>query len=140
MKYSLFFGIIFWVFQSQAQSYHGTWLAYETDGTKKSHLDFYKVNGKLYAKLVYYYPNKKRGENPVCSKCEGERKNQPIIGMQLTSGLVWNGAEWDGKMLDPETGKWYKIKIWIDKDNHQKMYVRGYLGVFFETREMFLVK
>ena len=68
------------------------------------------------------------GEHPVCSKCDGERKNQPIVGMTIMWGVskdddVWGG----GKILDPKNGKVYKVKLSL-KDGGQKLDVHGYIG------------
>ena len=37
---------------------------------------------------------------------------------------VWDG----GKILDPKTGKVYKVKLSMLKDGGQKLNVRGYIG------------
>jgi hypothetical protein len=39
--------------------------------------------------------------NPKCEKCEGERHNQPIIGMTILWGLTKQGDEYEGgEILD----------------------------------------
>lgn len=65
----------------------------------------------------------------VCDKCTDERKNQPIIGMQIVNGLKKNGDKYDGgKILDPENGKIYKCKMTLNKAGDE-IEVRGYIGI-----------
>lgn len=54
--------------------------------------------------------------------------------MIFITGLVKSGNSWtgDNAMLYPKTGKEYTAKIWLESDN--KLAVRGYLGIFYETR------
>ena len=52
-----------------------------------------------------------RGPNPVCDKCSGTRRNQPITGMTILWDLKPDGSEWSGgTILDPANGKTYKSK------------------------------
>ncbi len=53
------------------------------------------------------------GKPKVCDKCTDARKDQPIIGMTILSGLRKTGDnEWSGgEILDPENGKVYKSKM-----------------------------
>ena len=68
------------------------------------------------------------GEVALCKKCDGERKDKPIEGMNIMWGVhqdddVWSG----GHILDPKTGKVYKVKLSM-LDGGQKLNVRGYIG------------
>jgi uncharacterized protein (DUF2147 family) len=120
----------------------GKWLSYESDGKqKKSVLELYKNNNKLYMKVLFFYPRKGKSENPICHACDGDKKNKPIVGMQLCTGLSWDGSVWgEGKVMDMETGKWYEVKIWLDPDNEDVAFIRGYLGVFYQTHKMYRYK
>jgi uncharacterized protein (DUF2147 family) len=74
---------------------------------------------------------RKPGEdpNPKCDKCEGAKKDQPITGMQILSGLKPDGDEWSGgEILDPNNGKVYKAKARL-ADGGKKLEVRGFIGV-----------
>jgi len=129
--FSLFFGgTIF------AQSAVGKWTTIDDKtNTKKSTVEIYKYEGKLYGKVIYLYPRKGRPEHPVCDKCTDDRKGKPIVGMQIIRGLKWDGEEWEGGTIcDPEIGKVYRTKIWVDPNNPNKLQVRGYLGPFFRTQ------
>jgi uncharacterized protein (DUF2147 family) len=64
----------------------------------------------------------------VCSKCPGDRKDKPIMGMDILRGLHADGDEWTGgEILDPDTGKTYKAKIRLE-DGGKKLILRGYIG------------
>lgn len=64
----------------------------------------------------------------VCSKCTDERKDQPLIGMTIASGLKKNGEQYDGgTILDPDNGKVYKCKMTLNKTG-DVLEVRGYIG------------
>ena len=120
----------------KAQSCVGTWITIDDEtGKKKSKLELYKKDGKLYGKIVYLYPREGREENPKCKKCTDDRKNQPLMGLQIVRGLEWDGGEWeDGTICDPENGKVYTCAMWLDSDNKDRLNVRGYMGPFFRTQ------
>lgn len=122
---------------STNQSCVGKWTTYDEEtGKKKSTVELYKIDGKLYGKILYLYPKEGREDNPVCKKCTDDRKGKHIVGMQIARGLVWNGSEWeDGKILDPENGKIYTVSMWLDSENPNKLNVRGYIGIFFRTQK-----
>jgi uncharacterized protein (DUF2147 family) len=67
--------------------------------------------------------------NPVCDKCEDARKDQPIIGMTILTGMKHDGQGYSGgHILDPGNGKVYKARMKL-ANNGQKLEVRGYIGV-----------
>ena len=129
-------------FQSMGQSCIGKWTTIDDEtGKKKSPVELYKSDGKLYGKITYLYPREGREANPTCKKCTDDRKGQPLVGLQIVRGLKWDGSVWeDGTIVDPENGKVYTLKIWIDADNHDKLNVRGYIGPFFRTQTWTKVK
>lgn len=68
----------------------------------------------------------------LCTACDGEKRNQPILGMTVMTQLAQNQShpdQWtDGKILDPKTGKLYHCNVRLS-DNGQKLNVRGYIGM-----------
>lgn len=82
-------------------------------------------SGKLVKSLV---PDE--GPPKVCDKCTDSRKDKPIIGMTLLTGLHKTGDnEWTGgEILDPESGKLYKCKMSLGDDG-KKLNVRGFIGI-----------
>lgn len=120
-----------------SQSCVGKWTTIDDEtNKKKSTVELYKVDGKLYGKITYLYPKEGREANPVCKKCTDDRKGKPIVGMNIVRGLKWNGSEWtNSTILDPENGKTYTVSIWIDPDNPNQLNVRGYIGIFYRTQK-----
>ena len=54
------------------------------------------------------------------------------MGLQIIDGLIPKKNQWkDGEILDPNNGKTYDCKIWLED---KKLQVRGYIGFFFRTQ------
>jgi uncharacterized protein (DUF2147 family) len=116
-----------------AQSVIGSWKTIDDEtNQEKSIIRIFKAtDGKIYGKVEKLLDTS-NGENPVCKQCPDSRKNQPIIGMILIKELEQVGNEWkNGKILDPEKGKEYSCKLWIEDG---KLQVRGYWGMFYRTQ------
>ena len=124
------------VIYSQAQSCVGKWITIDDEtGKKKSIVELYKKDEKLYGKITFLYPREGREANPKCKKCTDDRKDQPLVGLQIVRGMKWDGGEWDsGTILDPENGKLYDVKIWLDEENSNRLNVRGYIGPIYRTQ------
>jgi uncharacterized protein (DUF2147 family) len=138
MKYLVVFLLSFIFFGLSAQkTCVGKWITIDDEtGKKKSIVQLYKYESKLYGKITYLYPRAGREENPKCTKCSGDRKNKPLVGLQIVRGCTWNGSEWEGgTIVDPENGKVYDVKFWLDSDNSNLLNVRGYIGIFFRTQQ-----
>ncbi len=108
------------------QTIFGKWENRDEETNKiDSVIEVYEKEGKAYAKIIEI-TDKKRQE-ALCDKCKGKRKNNPILGMNILTGLKKDGDEWSGgKILDPKNGKEYKC--YIKLDNHNKLKIRGYIG------------
>ena len=111
------------------QSPVGTWTTID-DKTQqpKSIVEIYETrNGSLAGKVVEVLQSD-QGENPVCLKCEGERKDQPIEGMVILWGVQQRGDTWEGgKILDPASGKVYSVRM-RPTEGGTRMEVRGFMG------------
>ena len=70
------------------------------------------------------------GEENACTKCEGPYKNKSLKGLTIVHGLKnAGGTSYDGgSILDPQTGKTYKLKGNIAAGG-KKLELRGYIGV-----------
>ncbi|HKA34256.1 MAG TPA: DUF2147 domain-containing protein [Candidatus Binatia bacterium] len=67
--------------------------------------------------------------NPKCVYCEGERKNQPVVGLNFMWGLTKQGDEYEGgEILDPRSGKIYRARMKLE-DGGKKLNVRGFIGI-----------
>ena len=125
-----------------AQSSVGKWVTIDDKtNKKKSIVELYKDGDKLFGKIIYLYPREGREPNAKCKVCKDDRKDQPLVGLQIVRDLTWNGGAWEGgTIVDPETGKVYTLKMWVDSKNPDKLNVRGYIGPFFRTQTWVKVK
>ncbi|MFN0216625.1 MAG: DUF2147 domain-containing protein [Saprospiraceae bacterium] len=139
MKQSLPFLLSFFVLGIlQAQSITGSWKTIDDETNEaKSHLELFVAEGKLYGKVSKLL---KSSPDKLCSKCPGERKNQPILGMIVLVEMKEKEGLWQsGSILDPEKGKWYKCKIWFKKGDPNTLLVRGFIGPFYRTQYWYRV-
>jgi uncharacterized protein (DUF2147 family) len=132
----LTFCIVFLALSGMAQSCVGKWITIDDEtGKQKSIVELYKQNDKLYGKITYLFPREGRGPNPKCTKCTDDRKDEPLVGLQIVRNLKWDGSTWNsGTIVDPENGKIYDVKMWLDEENKDRLNVRGYIGPFFRTQ------
>ncbi|AEI65656.1 DUF2147 domain-containing protein [Corallococcus macrosporus] len=119
----------------------GRWTTIDDETKKpKSVIAIYEENGKLYGKIEKLFREPKEEQNPLCDKCEGALKNQPIIGMTILRDLKKDDDEWSGgSILDPANGKTYKCKIAVE-DGGKKLKVRGYIGMALLGRTQYWVR
>jgi uncharacterized protein (DUF2147 family) len=86
------------------------------------------VNGQYEGKVEKIFPKPGEETNPKCEKCDGLRRNQPVIGMTILWGLTKQGNEYQGgEILDPEDGKVYRARMRF-LDSGKKLDVRGFIG------------
>jgi len=112
----------------------GQWKTID-DSTHKARsiVEIYIIKNKLYGKIIEIFPQQGKTTTPICEKCRGALKNQPIVGLQIINGLSLKDGKWQsGEILDPNNGKNYSCKIWLESG---KLKVRGYIGFFFRTQE-----
>lgn len=120
-----------WVGSVQAQSIAGRWTTIDDNtGKPRSVVEIIERGGHLYGSIVDLHDRSK--VEKVCDKCPDDRKGRRLIGLEIIRDMVRNGDEWeDGTILDPETGKVYDCKLWVE-DGQLK--VRGYVAFFFRTQ------
>lgn len=123
-----------------AQSVVGKWKSIDDEtGEAKSIVEIYEDSGKIYGKIVdILNPDRK---DALCEKCEGDEKNKPILGLKIIKDLKKKGNEYKGgTIFDPQKGKEYKCKIWVDEDDTNKLNVRGYIAFLYRTQNWYRVK
>ena len=101
----------------------------------KSQVKVVEVDGLVSGKIEKLL-RKDVKQDAVCIECSDERKDQPILGLEIIRGAkkaegkdVWEG----GKILDPENGKTYTLRM-TPTDGGQKLDVRGSFGPFGRTQ------
>ena len=119
------------LFSAQAsESPLGLWRTIDDKtGKEKSLVRIVESNGELRASIEKLFREPHEEPNPNCDKCPGERKNKPVLGMMIMTGLKKAGSEFEGgEILDPANGKIYRVKMWT-AEGGKKLNVRGFIGV-----------
>lgn len=121
----------------------GKWKTIDDETNKaKSIVEIYKQDGKLYGKILKLFKEPSEDQDPLCTNCEGALHNKRIIGMQIINGLEYDDGEWykDEGILDPNNGKVYDCKLWVDSDDPDILHVRGYILFVYRTQTWHRVK
>lgn len=132
---SLFLFISFFILSASAQrtSPIGKWKTVDDNtGKVKSTVEIYEEGGKLFGKVLELFDPEK--PDPVCEECEEDdpRYMKPIVGMKLIRNMVKEDDKWEGgDITDPENGKVYRCKIWVEEG---KLQVRGYIAFLYRTQ------
>ncbi|MGS2763263.1 DUF2147 domain-containing protein [Sinomicrobium sp. M5D2P9] len=123
-----------------AQDILGKWKTIDDEtGKEKSVVEIYEQGGKIYGKVVEILNKEKL--DAKCDKCKGDKKDQPILGMVIIDGLKKDGSEYSGgSILDPNKGKEYRCKLWVDESDPDMLNVRGYVAFFYRTQNWFRVQ
>lgn len=118
---------------AQEKSPVGLWKTIDDHSGKPKSLIRISVAGGEYSgriEKLFREPNEE--QNPKCDKCEDARKDQPIIGMTILTGMQQDKQDSNGygggQILDPADGKIYRSKMALTDDG-KKLNVRGYIGV-----------
>lgn len=89
-------------------------------------------DGKAWSGRIMKSLDPRDDPKAICNKCPDSRKDQPILGMTILTGLtpsVTDNRLWEGgEILDPDSGSVYKAKMRLSNDG-QVLEVRGFLGV-----------
>jgi uncharacterized protein (DUF2147 family) len=105
----------------------------EKTGKVVSQVELYDQGGKLFGKITgLTEPKNAQGKPKICTKCQGDDKDKPIVGLVILKDLSASGDRYKGgTIMDPEDGKIYKAEVWPEDGN---LKVRGYLGIFYRTQ------
>jgi len=123
---------------ASAQTPIGKWKTIDDNtGIAKSIIEINEVNGLFTATIIELLEEEFKGQNPLCEPCKGNKKNTPVIGLEIMWDMKKTGENsWsDGKILDPENGKTYGCKLSLEGSN--KLKVRGFLGFAVLGRNQF---
>lgn len=136
MKYIVLL-IVCSVFQINAQeaTVFGTWKTVDdVTGETKSTLEIFEKEGKVFGKIIAI--TDVNHQNDLCDLCKGEEKDTPLIGLTIIKNLKKTGSRYaGGTIFDPENGKEYRAKIWVDEEDSSRLNVRGYVAFFFRTQQ-----
>ena len=88
-----------------------------------------EVDGEYIGTVVAVFSPPAPDPHPLCNLCEGDLKDQPVVGMIILSGVRRSGDSYStGRILDPDEGQVYKCRIAL-LDEGRKLEVRGFIGI-----------
>jgi uncharacterized protein (DUF2147 family) len=107
----------------------GKWKTIDDESHKpKSIVEITKVGDSYEGKIIQLFKAAGEDQNPKCDKCQGELQGTPIIGLNILQGLKQRKSDWgDGKILDPNNGKLYDVKMELIEGG-TRLKVRGFIG------------
>ena len=98
-------------------------------GKEKSLVRIVEVSGEYRGTIEKLFREPGEDPNPNCEKCPGDKKNKPVIGMTILTDLKKDKDQWSGgEILDPQNGKIYKCKAWLENKGRE-LHVRGFIGM-----------
>ena len=124
-KMILSMGLALFSLVGYSQTIIGKWLTEAGDAK----VEIYEANGKVNGKIVWL---EKGPDTKDTHNTDEKMRSRKLMGVNILSGLTKKSEKWEGgRIYNPKNGKTYKCSIWLDGD---KLKVRGYLGVFYETQ------
>jgi uncharacterized protein (DUF2147 family) len=116
-----------------AQDIAGRWTTIDDESGKPRSVVEITVNGdKATGRIIRLFRSPNEEQDPSCTKCTDDRKGRKVIGLEIIRAMEKDGDEWeDGTILDPENGKIYDCKLWVENG---ELKVRGYVAFFFRTQ------
>jgi len=98
-------------------------------GKPKALIRITESNGMLQGQIEKLFRAPNEDQSPKCDKCTDARKDKPVVGMVILTGLKKDGDQYSGgEILDPNNGKVYKSKLELT-DGGKKLKMRGYIGM-----------
>ena len=107
----------------------GVWEQVDDNGKVGGWFFIFERDGVFEGRIVKMFPRPGEKPNPICTKCPGDQKNQPTLGLTLIKGMQRKGRSYEnGTILDPRDGSVYSARMELSPDG-QKLMVRGFLGI-----------
>lgn len=110
----------------------GTWKTIDDATKKEKSIVRITESGGVLTGRIEKLLDPATSADAVCDKCSDDRKDKPIVGLTIITGVKKsdNAADiWDGgHILDPNDGKTYKVRL-SPVDGGRKLEVRGYIGM-----------
>ena len=107
----------------------GVWKQVDEQGKVGALVTISEEGGVYVGRLSKLFLDPGDDPNPICTKCPGDRLNQPVLGLIFIEGMKQSELDYeDGTILDPETGDIYHAKMRLSPDGTE-LNVRGYVGL-----------
>jgi len=103
----------------------GLWRSFDDHtGQARGVIRIYEVDGVLHGRVEQVLVPADRGR--ICTKCTDDRRDQPVLGMEIFRDLRPDGDGWAGHILDPQTGSLYTCTAHLG-ENGREFILRGYI-------------
>jgi hypothetical protein len=107
----------------------GLWEQSDGRGRVQAWFNFFEKNGLYFGAIAKAFPAPDEESEEVCTKCRGDQKDAPMIGLVIVNGMQRKGLSYqNGTILDPRDGSVYRALMELSPDG-QKLTVRGFLGI-----------
>jgi uncharacterized protein (DUF2147 family) len=112
----------------------------DATGKIESVVVIWQEHGKLFGKIDRLVDPDPSDPDPRCSKCQGDLKDRPLVGLRILWDLSNKGAQWSGgQILDPASGKTYNCSISLEQGG-KRLKVRGFIGLSWLGRTQFWLR
>ena len=106
----------------------GMWAQVDEKGRVGGWFLIFEHDGVYEGAIAKMFINPGEDPNPICTRCKGDQKNAPSLGLTIIKGMQRKGLVYqNGNILDPRDGQVYKAKMTLSPDG-QQLTLRGYLG------------
>ena len=124
----------------------GTWKTVSDEGADKgkdkSYIEIFEQSGAYFGKITKLLL---KPQDTICEKCKDDLKGKPVVGIVNVQNMKKSGDVDDefgeeyagGTIMDPESGKTYKCKMWVKGD---VLTVRGYVAIAYRTQKWYRLK
>ena len=105
----------------------GNWVTVDDKTGEKRAVITVSESGGVYSGVIdKVFPQP--GDTGMCENCPDGFKGKKVLGLRFLWDLKKEGNnEWGGgSIIDPKTGKIYKVKATLEGN---KLHVRGYMGI-----------
>lgn len=107
----------------------GFWQQADDQGRVGAWFYFSVTKGRYDGRVVKMFPQPGEPSFDACSRCPGDLKDAPMLGLPIVRGMRRDGLKYeDGTILDPRDGSIYNAQMELSPDG-QKLSVRGYIGL-----------
>lgn len=101
----------------------------DASGESQGWFLIYEQSGIYEGAIAKMFFKPGENENPICTRCQGDQKDRPSLGLTIIKNMHRNGLNYEnGTILDPRDGNIYNALMQLSPDG-QTLTVRGYLGI-----------